>query len=328
MTQSPRRTSVGGVHWPELDGLRALAILLVVARHSLRPFISEDTYAPVAAWGGVDLTPFLMNGWVGVDLFFVLSGFLIGRQAFRRDGWGRFWFKRVTRIVPAYWACLALVAVGLTASGSWAESGRDFAAHLVMLQDYTGSVFVPAFWSLGAEEKFYLLAPLLAVGLARLRSPVLQGAALAGLWLAPVVFRILATRSVVPPVPYETYFPSFRSPFHLTCETLVLGFVIAWATLHLRPEVLGPRAREAVFWSGAAGLLVALVPSALLGHIDRVTIMAMPAAIGLGFGAMVLACVSGPGSYSRCLSWRGWRPLALTSFSLYLTHMMVIPSAV
>ena len=163
-----RRTpSVGGVHWPELDGLRALAIALVVARHSLRPFISEDDYTAVASWGGLDLTPFLMNGWVGVDLFFVLSGFLIGRQAFRNDGWGRFWFKRVTRIVPAYWTCLALVAIGLTGARAWGHAGWDFAAHLLMLQDYTGSVFVPAFWSLGAEEKFYLLAPLLALALVR-----------------------------------------------------------------------------------------------------------------------------------------------------------------
>ena len=324
-----RRTpSVGGVHWPELDGLRALAIALVVARHSLRPFISEDDYTAVASWGGLDLTPFLMNGWVGVDLFFVLSGFLIGRQAFRNDGWGRFWFKRVTRIVPAYWTCLALVAIGLTGARAWGHAGWDFAAHLVMLQDYTGSVFVPAFWSLGAEEKFYLLAPLLALALVRVPRPWLQGAALLALWLVPVVSRAIAARDVVPPLAYQAYFPAFRSPFHLTCESLVLGFGIAWASMHLRAEVLRPWTREAVFWCGAAALLVALAPATLLGQIGWWTIVATPAAVGVGFGAMVLACVSGGGSYSRCLAWAGWRPLALGSFSLYLTHMMVIPVAV
>ena len=70
----------------------------------------------------------------------------------------RFWFKCVTRILPAYWACLAIVAIGLTIAGAWPKGGVDFLAHVVMLQDYPGSVFVPAFWSLGAEEKFYLLA--------------------------------------------------------------------------------------------------------------------------------------------------------------------------
>ena len=149
------------VHWADLDGLRALAILLVLGRHSLRPFISEDAYQPVVTVGPIDLTPLVLNGWIGVDLFFVLSGFLIGRQAWRGDSLRRFWFKRVTRILPAYWACLAVVAIGLTVAGAWPKSGADFLAHVVMLQDYTGSVFVPAFWSLGAEEKFYLLAPLL-----------------------------------------------------------------------------------------------------------------------------------------------------------------------
>jgi peptidoglycan/LPS O-acetylase OafA/YrhL len=187
---------------------------------------------------------------------------------------------------------------------------------------------VPAFWSLGAEEKFYLLAPFIALALVRVRSPWLQGGAILTLWLLPVTARAVAARDVVAPLAYLAYFPAFRSPFHLTCESLVLGFGIAWATVHLRPEVLRPWAREAAFWIGALALLATLVPAALLGHIGRLTIVAMPAAVGLAFGAMVLACVSGPGSYSRCLSWRGWRPLALGSFSLYLTHMMVIPLAI
>src|SRR4029453_19610138 len=95
--------SVDGVHWADLDGLRAFAILLVLGRHSLRPFISEDTYHSVVTVGPVDITPLVLNGWIGVDLFFVLSGFLIGRQAWRGDSLRRFWFKRVTRILPAYW---------------------------------------------------------------------------------------------------------------------------------------------------------------------------------------------------------------------------------
>jgi hypothetical protein len=94
--------SVDGVHWADLDGLRALAILLVLARHSLRPFVPDDAYQSVVTIGPIDLTPSFLNGWIGVDLFFVLSGFLIGCQAWRGDSLLRFWFKRVTRILPAY----------------------------------------------------------------------------------------------------------------------------------------------------------------------------------------------------------------------------------
>lgn len=318
--------AVGGVHWPDLDGLRAFAILLVLARHSLRPFISEDTYQPVAALGPVDLTPLLLNGWTGVDLFFVLSGFLIGRQAWRRDGLARFWYRRVTRIVPAYWTCLAVVAVGITLSGAWPTAGADFAAHLLMLQDYTGAVFVPAFWSLGAEEKFYLAAPLIVSAVALLPSVRLQGAALALLWALPIALRAW-TAADVSVMSYGTYFPAFRSPFHLTCESLVLGFTIAWLSMHVRLQALGARARETIFWSGTALVLACLTPVVILGRITPATIIWPSAVIGIGFGALVLAVVAGPGSYSRCLGWTGWRPLATGAYTLYLTHMMVMPIA-
>lgn len=66
----------------ELDGLRAFAILLVLARHALRPFHDgAQPLLPIAGWDVA--TPFL-NGWIGVDLFFVLSGFLISRHLLAR----------------------------------------------------------------------------------------------------------------------------------------------------------------------------------------------------------------------------------------------------
>ena len=201
-----------GVHWADLDGLRALAILLVLGRHSLRPFISEDAYQPIVTIGSIDLTPLVLNGWIGVDLFFVLSGFLIGRQAWRGDSLLRFWFKRVTRILPAYWACLGVVAIGLTIAGAWPKSGADFLAHLVMLQDYTGSVFVPAFWSLGAEEKFYLLAPLLVFVLARGRGPAWQAGGLLALWLCPVMWRVAAAGSLTGVVTYADVLSAVSKP--------------------------------------------------------------------------------------------------------------------
>ena len=319
--------AVDGVHWADLDGLRALAILLVLGRHSLRPFISEDAYQPILTIGSIDLTPLALNGWIGVDLFFVLSGFLIGRQAWRGDSLLRFWFKRVTRILPAYWACLGVVAIGLTVAGAWPKSSADFLAHLVMLQDYTGSVFVPAFWSLGAEEKFYLLAPLFVVVLARARGPAWQAGGLLALWLCPVVWRAATAGSLTGVVTYAAYFPQYRSPFHLTCESLVLGFAIAWLSLQPWSTRVTRPVREALFWAGAAGMAYWLTSSVILSRIDARTIVLAPALIGLSCGAMVLACITGSGSYSTVFGWRMWRPLATGSYTLYLTHMMVLPVA-
>jgi peptidoglycan/LPS O-acetylase OafA/YrhL len=318
---------VDGTHWADLDGLRAVAILLVLGRHSLRPFISEDTYQPVLLIGSLDLTPLVLNGWIGVDLFFVLSGFLIGRQAWRGDSLLRFWFKRVTRILPAYWACLGIVAIGLTMGGAWPRSGVDFVAHLVMLQDYTGSVFVPSFWSLGAEEKFYLLAPLLVFVLARWRLAVWQAVGLVALWLLPVMWRLWTAAGLTGVVSYAEYFSQYRSPFHLTFESLLLGFAIAWMSLQTWSSRVTRPVREALFWGGAAGVVYWLVPSVILDRIGAGTIVIAPALIGLCFGAMVCAAVSGSGSYSRLIGRAMWRPLATGSYTLYLTHMMVLPVA-
>lgn len=322
------RRHVDGTHWADLDGLRALAILLVLGRHSLRPFTSEEAYRPVATIGTFDLTPALLNGWVGVDLFFVLSGFLIGRQVWRgADGVARFWFKRATRILPAYWTCLALVAIGLTVSGRWDGRLLDFLAHVVMLQDYTGSVFIAAFWSLGTEEKFYLLAPLLVAALTRAPQRSWQAVGLLALWAVPVVGRALSTSGLTAPIGYEHYFVTYRSPFHLAAESLVVGFAIAWTSMRLASPAIGRGWREGLFWGGAVALAAWLTPDLILGRIDRATIVTMPALVGLACGAMVLAVVNGAGSYSRMLSWSGWRPVAVHSYTLYLTHLMVAPVA-
>jgi peptidoglycan/LPS O-acetylase OafA/YrhL len=314
-------------HWADLDGLRAIAILLVIGRHSLRPFISEDAYQSVARVGLIDLTPLLLNGWIGVDLFFVLSGFLIGRQAWRGDSLRRFWFKRATRILPAYWTCLGVVAIGVTVAGAWPQRGADVLAHVVMLQDYTGSVFVPSFWSLGAEEKFYLLAPLLVFVLGRSRLRFWHAAGLIALWSLPIGWRLAAADDVAGVVSYADYFPAYRSPFHLTCESLVLGFAIAWLSRQSWSSRIDRATRETLFWIGAAGVVYWLVPSVILRSIDARTIVVAPALIGLCFGAMVVAAVSGPGSYSVIMGRAMWGPLAKGSYTLYLTHMMVLPVA-
>jgi peptidoglycan/LPS O-acetylase OafA/YrhL len=325
-----RLPTTRGVHWPELDGLRSLAIIWVLARHSLRPFISEDHYRAVVTIGSVDLTAVMLNGWIGVDLFFVLSGFLIGRQALRsRDGIGRFWFKRATRILPAYWVCLAVVAAWMTVAASWNGRAPHFLSHIVMLQDYTGSIFVPAFWSLGAEEKFYLLTPLVVLLIVGLRATWMRVSLLIVLWALPITIRALVAAGDRFPIPYETYFPIYRSPFHMTCESLVVGFTIAWLTNEPRVAMLERRVtREVLFWVSAVLLSSWVVSVVLLYEVSLQTVVATPALVGLAFGLMVLACVSGSGSYSRVLGLGIWRRVARGSYTLYLTHMMAMPVAV
>jgi peptidoglycan/LPS O-acetylase OafA/YrhL len=93
-------------HIPALDGLRALAILPVLVTHLWNYPASTPVINRLAA-----------AGWAGVDLFFVLSGFLITRVLFaareRPDYYRSFYVRRVRRIAPAYYAMLAVVFIAL-----------------------------------------------------------------------------------------------------------------------------------------------------------------------------------------------------------------------
>ena len=105
---------------PELDGLRGIAILLVLLRHAARPVIEE--HGEILRLGSWDIAVPLLNGWMGVDLFFVLSGFLVTHHLLQR--WPaqfqigyllRYWLKRVLRTFPAYYATLIIVITGAIA---------------------------------------------------------------------------------------------------------------------------------------------------------------------------------------------------------------------
>lgn len=150
--------------FPGLEGLRAVAALLVVFHHSRTHRL----------WG-------VLEGWNGVTLFFVLSGFLITTLALREEAesgavrWRAFVVRRGFRILPVYFASLALYTVVMFSVG-FGGSHRSVFAHAlpwylspfpeVPFFTHTHIVFSLA-WSLGIEEKFYLLWPLVAFVLLR-----------------------------------------------------------------------------------------------------------------------------------------------------------------
>ncbi|HEU0257774.1 MAG TPA: acyltransferase, partial [Microbacteriaceae bacterium] len=149
---------------PEVQALRALAVALVVVFH---------------LWPGA-----LPGGFVGVDVFFVISGFLITGQLLREAGrlgrirLGGFWARRVRRLLPAALASLAAtgIATWLVAPQTvWRQYFSDIAASAAYVQNWhlvaqavdyfapSGASPVQNFWSLAVEEQFYLVWPLLLV---------------------------------------------------------------------------------------------------------------------------------------------------------------------
>ncbi len=158
---------------PELDGLRAVAILLVIIFHC-------RTIEPAAAGVQRFYIAIAEAGWIGVDLFFVLSGFLItgilidtaGRSGYFRS----FYIRRVLRIFPLYYAALAVYAVavhGLGIERLAPPSITAEVAHWFYVQNWLPLIGVEwtrplaHFWSLGVEEQFYLCWPALVLVFAR-----------------------------------------------------------------------------------------------------------------------------------------------------------------
>ena len=150
-------------HRRDIEGLRAVAVLLVLAYHAGIPGVS--------------------GGYVGVDVFFVISGFLITTLLVREHGatgrirFGEFYARRIRRLLPA---SLVVVVATLLAARVWLEPlrlddlGRDAMAAAVLgtnvlfaarQTDYLQSALPPSplqhYWSLGVEEQYYLLYPLL-----------------------------------------------------------------------------------------------------------------------------------------------------------------------
>jgi peptidoglycan/LPS O-acetylase OafA/YrhL len=318
----------------ELDGLRALAILFVLFRHGVRPFWKEgETLLPFGAW---DFSIPLINGWVGVDLFFVLSGFLIthhicGRYR-RRDGridFKDYLWRRILRIVPAYYVVVLLVALGLVPYLN-VEPGLmplRVAYHLLFLQDYLPSNLLATFWSLGVEEKFYLLSPLLLVAVFRLPRPAQQYSAIAALAALPILIRYTIYLNAPVEIDYVTFFKTYRCPFHASFEGLAMGMFCALlyrdrAALRWMAD---RRIAHGLFWLGAAifTAVIGFVP--LLDHIAFFDKVPLQSLLSISAGALLLGLIlkGGPGQIFRS------RPLLVLSrlaYSLYLVHLALLPA--
>jgi peptidoglycan/LPS O-acetylase OafA/YrhL len=171
---SARRSSGGRV--AVLDGLRLLAATMVVGYHYIAApsaKLGSQQTVRAEAWGvkSASLFPHWLHnvagfGWTGVELFFLISGFVICMS-----GWGRrpadFFVSRVVRLVPAYWAATLITTIVLVAwpklSGGVQPS--IVLANMTMVQSAYGVVnFVPAYWTLLVELTFYLLFGIVAIG--------------------------------------------------------------------------------------------------------------------------------------------------------------------
>ncbi len=182
------------------------------------------------------------------------------------------------------------------------------------------------FWSLGVEEKFYLLSPLFLILVFRLPRPAQQYAAIAALAALPIVLRWLIHAGMTGEIDYVAFFRFFRSPFHASYEGLAVGMLCD--LLYLDRAALkwlsDRRAAQILFWLGAAlfAAIVGFVP--LLDRIDFFDIVPLQSLLSIGAGLLLLGLVfkGGPGRLFRS------QPALLLSrlaYCLYLVHLALLP---
>lgn len=315
-----------------MDGLRAIAILLVLMRHSLDG-IFIVLYGENAAQNMDVLRLAASFGWIGVHLFFIISGFLVGGHVVLsvragRFRWWRFAAARAIRILPP--ALIFLVAVKIFWKGGM-PAVPEIVHNLLLVSNYWVDFWLPHYWSLCVEEHFYVLLPLVCLlGTRFIRSWPMKRTAIA-LFVASIVFA--AYRLVfaeVEPKDINTQITFFLFS-HWQIDFFLFGIA-----LRLSCEATPPRMPDAsTRWGSAIWL-------ALLAGIVYVAIAAGVAALDgnsplqnqhrMGpalAGALVIAggfawmVRSGPPALRLMLSARPLRRIAALSYSLYLVHPTV-----
>ncbi|MDP2205754.1 MAG: acyltransferase [Alphaproteobacteria bacterium] len=309
---------------PGLEGLRALAILLVFLRHNAYFFLEMQGKEPAQS----PLWNLMLNGWIGVDLFFVLSGYLITVSLLRthRHDWKTYAQKRFLRIVPAYVGVLALCVLG--AFPFYVVPAEDLSwrvfYHLIFLQDYLPANINVVFWSLGVEEKFYIVAPFLILFLAggsKEMAPRRLIFWVVGLIAVGGALRLLSFL-VADPQNYAAFFENVRAPFHANWETLLLGVAIAfWRE---RKGALLPAQARNVFYAGLAGMTLLMASHEMMHTVGLFDALLQPLLVAACMALLVFSVVAG---YSnRLLDNGAARYLSRISYSFYLVHFPLAPA--
>ena len=300
-----------------LDVLRAVAILLVLGHHFPVPHLQE---APLLDGIGQG---WHLGGWIGVDLFFVLSGFLVSGLLFgehRRHGvirYGRFLARRGFKIYPAFYALIAAtVVLRLATEGEiWWRALFD---ESLFIQNYGPRLWVHT-WSLAVEEHFYLLLPgalfLVLRSAGGRPDPFARLLPALGILAVAVLALRVGTAWRTPFDPDTHLFPT-----HLRVDSLTFGVVLAYAYNYHHERFLsfGRRHFVALLLGGVA----LLAPAFVFDVIDTPYLFTFGLTeLYLGSGMLLVALVARPLPRSRVTSAMGY--CGMYSYSIYLWHMPV-----
>ena len=326
----PRATPTGYI--PALDGLRGAAVALVIACH-LAPFAA----APEGTLGSAAASVFYF-GWVGVDLFFVLSGFLITGILFDNRGragyFSAFYGRRLVRIFPLYYVTLAVIAGGavMFASPSSATAYADtlpwHATYLTNVRIALAGAWssVPFhtghFWSLAVEEQFYLVWPAIIAFAPRLLGASDARQALLAVCLAVIALSIVIRIALVGQAhPLAAY-----ALFPARMDALAIGGVAALWVRSPHGPAQALRWSGPVLWTCGLGLAaIAIASAGLESYIHPLQQTVGYTLWALLFGALLIRVIYSPrGRMARCFQASPLMATGKISYGLYVVHFPVI----
>ncbi len=337
-TASPAIAATARFYLPQLDGLRFLAFFLVFLHHLKLP--------PAGSMADGWATPWLALrafGWMGVELFFVLSAFLMTSLLLREHrargaiSVGRFFIRRILRIWPLYFFALALgfAVLPLAAYATFGTPAHHalVATYLLPYVLFLGNVAVAIagypdgfampslalLWTISFEEQFYVTLPFLLLLLAPARA-VTWVRLLGAVALFGLAVRVALLLLPVPPHPATWVIPLARP------DAFVVGMLLALAYDRELPLLRDRRGRGPVAICVAVALLASVTyfPNIDSGSWHR--LWQYPA-VAVGFGALLLALCGAGGAAQRVFASPPLVALGRISYGLYVYQLLALELA-
>jgi peptidoglycan/LPS O-acetylase OafA/YrhL len=318
---------------PELDGLRGLAIFLVLLCH----YVYAWPYGTPHSWSS-RIATLTEQGQTGVDLFFVLSGFLIGGILLNSKSSPRyyktFYLRRFYRILPLYLGWVLLVwLVSPTAPLHFENHIGDFRAgpipywiYLTFIQNFVmtytpaQAIWLGSTWSLGVEEQFYLLSPFLVRNLSKASLLKLLVAVVV---LAAVLRFVLSTWFGARQYNWGIHASYLWTPCR--ADDLALGVLaaLAWADPGSRQWLHENRSKIYILASACAACVLVLLFWLVKPNSYVQATVGRPVYGFLYVSLLLIALVDKRSKLAGILRWRALRELGRVSYCVYIIHWAV-----
>jgi peptidoglycan/LPS O-acetylase OafA/YrhL len=318
---------------PELDGLRGLAIFLVLLCH----YVYAWPYGTPHSWSS-RIATLTEEGQTGVDLFFVLSGFLIGGILLNSRSSPRyyktFYVRRFYRIIPLFYGWVVLFWLASPNAplhfenhiGEFRAGSIPYWVYFIFIQNFVlgytpaQAIWLGSTWSLAVEEQFYLISPFLIRNLSKASLVKLLVGVVA---FAAVVRLVLSTCFGASQYNWGIHASYLWTPSR--ADDLALGVLaaVAWADPGIRQWLHENRSKIYVLAFGCAACILVLLPWLVKPNSYVQATVGRPVYGFFYTSLLLIALVDKRSKLAGILRWRALRELGRVSYCVYIIHWAV-----